>query len=240
NALSFINNNNNYFYLIYLKKKSEGSLYRMIFGLFMWNVIYNDNIPFVFQQPFQSSPLDLNTPFFYMNRIAKMESSDIASYLHEIWSGHFNESAICVTWNGRWILSDIILFAQCLGGYGISKICLKFSENYQYWSVGLPDLFLYRVLENIENKEKIRYECKIVEVKSENDRLSSKQIVWINYLNKQALLDCFEITQFIITFFFSFNLILFINNNSAQCTINNEIKKNVLKCTFQLITRYRK
>ncbi|ETO21552.1 hypothetical protein RFI_15652 [Reticulomyxa filosa] len=118
NAISFINNNNNYFYLIYLKKKSEGSLYRMIFGLFMWNVIYNDNIPFVFQQPFQSSPLDLNTPFFYMNRvqlirervekIAKMESSDIASYLHEIWSGHFNESAICVTWNGRWILSDII------------------------------------------------------------------------------------------------------------------------------------
>ena len=32
----------------------EGGIYRTIFGIFMWDIIFDDTIPYVFQTPFQS------------------------------------------------------------------------------------------------------------------------------------------------------------------------------------------
>ena len=46
----------------------ENSLGTTFFGLLMWPVIYDDTIPYVFQSPFQSVPLDFGTKYFYLSR----------------------------------------------------------------------------------------------------------------------------------------------------------------------------
>lgn len=52
----------------------ENSLGTTIFGLLMWNVIFDDTVPYVFQSPFQSQPLDFGTKYFYLNRVDQAES----------------------------------------------------------------------------------------------------------------------------------------------------------------------
>lgn len=43
----------------------ENSLMKYMYGIMMWDEIFNDNIPYVFQTPFQFQPLDFDYPEFY-------------------------------------------------------------------------------------------------------------------------------------------------------------------------------
>ena len=45
----------------------------MIFGILCWEIIYDSEIPYVFQTPFQVSPLDFGTKDFYLLRSEKIE-----------------------------------------------------------------------------------------------------------------------------------------------------------------------
>mgnify|MGYP006104579887 CR=1 FL=1 len=46
----------------------ENALGKTLFGLLMWNIIFDDTVPYVFQSPYQSRPLDLETKYFYLSR----------------------------------------------------------------------------------------------------------------------------------------------------------------------------
>ncbi len=52
----------------------ENSLWRSIVLLLLWDVVWDDSVPYVFQTPYQSAPLDLYTPFFYANRRELIEA----------------------------------------------------------------------------------------------------------------------------------------------------------------------
>jgi hypothetical protein len=52
---------------------SEGEVFRALFTLLFWDVIYSADVPFVFQTPYQDAPLDLNTEAFYYNRSEVIE-----------------------------------------------------------------------------------------------------------------------------------------------------------------------
>lgn len=170
----------------------EGSIYRMIFSIFMYDIIFNDDISYVFQTPYQDSPLDLGTEWFYLNRkkiieqyveeMSKFDDERIEDIVTKIYLEHNGESIAGINWD-RFEFTDIIEICKGIGGYGIAQICLLFSKNYRYWSGGLPDLMLWRKVKDE------KYECKIVEVKGPRDKLSEKQNCWILYLDKYAKLD---------------------------------------------------
>lgn len=169
----------------------EGSIYRMIFTLFMWDIIFNDEILYVFQTQYQDAPLDLGTEWFYLNRkemiqnyvdqLSKFNYKDIEDQINNIYLDHYGEYVVGVNWD-RFELDDVKKICKGIGGYGIAQICLLLSKNYRYWSGGLPDLMLWR-------KYNDKFECKIVEVKGPRDKLSEKQNCWILYLKKYAKLD---------------------------------------------------
>ena len=46
----------------------ENSLGIAFFGVLMWNEIFYDKVPYVFQTPYQAVPLDFGTRDFYLQR----------------------------------------------------------------------------------------------------------------------------------------------------------------------------
>lgn len=62
---------------------------------------------------------------------------------------------------------------QCFRGEALAAICKVMAQEYQQRGGGIPDLFLWSV-----GKKEVMF----VEVKSENDRLSDTQRLWIHVL----------------------------------------------------------
>merc|ERR1712130_886639 len=111
----------------------------MIFAVFFWDIIFCDDMPFVFQTKFQNAPLDMKTKWFYLNRqsliqshlkiLDKMKDVDIEQKVRQIYADHNGESVIGVYWN-RFNLDEFAVMCQAIGGYAIGQICLLFSKNY--------------------------------------------------------------------------------------------------------------
>ncbi|GLI79102.1 hypothetical protein PoHVEF18_007427 [Penicillium ochrochloron] len=158
---------------------SEGGIVRTLFGLLFYDILFT-YIPNVFQTPFQTCPLDLHTDVFYLSR-----ASEINHRLVEITNGdaerlirdvHDRESAtqpcaIGIDWSFE--LDDLIEIVQCFRGEALATICKVMAQEYQQRGGGIPDLFLW----NAETKTVL-----FAEVKSENDRLSDTQRLWIHIL----------------------------------------------------------
>ncbi|KAK6813719.1 hypothetical protein RU639_010196 [Aspergillus parasiticus] len=158
---------------------SEGGIVRTLFGFLFYDILFT-YVPNVFQTPFQTCPLDLHTDSFYATR-----ASEINHRLVEITNGeserilravHAREAprqpcAIGIDWT--FALNDLIDIVRCFRGEALATICKVLAQEYQQRGGGIPDLFLWRV----ESREVM-----FVEVKSENDRLSDTQRLWIHVL----------------------------------------------------------
>ncbi|KAJ5100253.1 hypothetical protein N7456_006305 [Penicillium angulare] len=158
---------------------SEGGIVRTLFGYLFYDILFT-YVPNVFQTPFQTCPLDLHTDVFYPSR-----ASEINHRLVEITNGdaeriirdiHTRESAaqpcaIGIDWSFE--LDDLIEIVQCFRGEALATICKVMAQEYQQRGGGIPDLFLW----NVESG-KVMFS----EVKSENDRLSDTQRLWIHIL----------------------------------------------------------
>lgn len=79
--------------------------------------------------------------------------------------------AVGVDWSFE--LDDLVEIAQCFRGEALATVCKVLAQEYQQRGGGIPDLFLW----HLEKKEVM-----FVEVKSENDRLSDTQRLWIHVL----------------------------------------------------------
>jgi Fanconi-associated nuclease 1 len=137
-------------------------------------------VPNVFQTAYQTCPLDLHTDSFYPSR-----ASEINRRLVEIANGEAQrlirevdarerEKSTCVV-GLRWdfALEDLLEIASCFEGPALATICKVMAQEYRARGGGIPDLFLW----NSEKKEVV-----FSEVKSENDRLSDTQRLWIHVL----------------------------------------------------------
>ncbi|EAW19574.1 fanconi-associated nuclease 1 [Aspergillus fischeri NRRL 181] len=158
---------------------AEGGIVRTLFGYLFYDILFA-YVPNVFQTPFQTCPLDLHTDAFYPSR-----ASEINHRLVEITNGaaeriirdiHERESAkqtcaIGIDW--AFELDDLVEIVQCFRGEALATICKVMAQEYQQRGGGIPDLFLW----SVEKKEVM-----FVEVKSENDRLSDTQRLWIHVL----------------------------------------------------------
>merc|ERR1712012_740020 len=98
----------------------------------MHDAVFHD-VPGVFQNPYQSEPLDLGTPWFYKNRkkliddrilqIKSMSAENITTYVQEFYSAHEGEALRGVSW--RYGVEKFATMASCLGGKAIAAICLR-------------------------------------------------------------------------------------------------------------------
>ncbi|KAJ5099311.1 hypothetical protein N7532_006312 [Penicillium argentinense] len=158
---------------------SEGGIVRTLFAYLFYDILFT-YVPNVFQTPFQTCPLDLHTDVFYPSR-----ASEINHRLVEITNGdaerivrdvHARESAaqpcaIGLDWSFE--LDDLVEIVQCFRGEALATICKVMAQEYQQRGGGIPDLFLWK------HEEKT---VMFSEVKSENDRLSDTQRLWIHIL----------------------------------------------------------
>ncbi|RAL12794.1 fanconi-associated nuclease 1 [Aspergillus homomorphus CBS 101889] len=184
---------------------SEGGIVRTLFGYLFYDILFTTYVPNVFQTPFQTSPLDLHTDAFYPTR-----ASEINHRLVEITNGaaerilravHARESptqtcAVGLDWS--FALEDLVEVVRCFPGEALACICKVLAQEYSVRGGGVPDLLVWRVFgggdavdgcrDKEEGEGEIKYEAgfgevMFVEVKSENDRLSDTQRLWIHVLS---------------------------------------------------------
>ncbi|KAJ5145716.1 uncharacterized protein N7515_000280 [Penicillium bovifimosum] len=158
---------------------SEGGIVRTLFGYLFYDILFT-YVPNVFQTAFQTCPLDLHTDVFYPSR-----ASEINHRLVEITNGeaerivreiHAREGAAqpcAVGLDWSFDLNDLVEIVQCFRGEALATICKVMAQEYQQRGGGIPDLFLWNYAERT---------VMFVEVKSENDRLSDTQRLWIHIL----------------------------------------------------------
>ncbi|KAM3924447.1 fanconi-associated nuclease 1 [Leptodactylus fuscus] len=165
----------------------EGSTFSTLYGLFMWDITFMEGIPDVFRNSYQAFPLDLYTDSFYKNRKDAIENrlqlleDSPTEVLHDmmadVWNAHLGEAAALVVWERFSSLQQAQGLVSCLGGQILSGICRKMSKDIRHCRGGLPDLVMWNVQKKI---------FKLVEVKGPNDRLSHKQMIWLDDLRKMG------------------------------------------------------
>ncbi|KAJ1258223.1 hypothetical protein BS78_10G058700 [Paspalum vaginatum] len=158
---------------------SEGGIWMTIFSLLMWDVMFSD-VQDVFQSKFQTAPLDLETDDFYKSRkslaesqLKKIQDGMAEEMLISSWELHQGTSCRGVNWD-RHSLTDLRAVVACIGGHRLASLLRHLAIDYRSWSSGMPDLLLWRFLD-----ERGGGEAKLVEVKGPRDQLSEQQRAWI-------------------------------------------------------------
>ena len=158
---------------------SEGGIVRTLFAYLFADVLFA-YVPNVFQTPYQTCPLDLHTDAFFPAR-----RSEIAARLNEIsngaapelirtvWHGHAERKTCIVGLDWAFEVDDLTEIGELFDGDALATVCKVLAQEYGQRGGGIPDLFLWHT--------EMRA-VKFVEVKSENDRLSDAQRLWIHVL----------------------------------------------------------
>jgi len=163
----------------------EGSIFSALFLLLFWDVIFMPGIGDVFWNPFQTMPLDLLTSDFYTNRkeeidervdwLSRASPEDLIGVLRTVWEKHEGTMVTGISWERFETVEYLVGFIESMdsrAGLCLSAICRRLAENYRHMRSGMPDLCLW----NREDKKWM-----LVEVKGPNDKLSTKQMLWLDY-----------------------------------------------------------
>ncbi len=158
---------------------SENHLWRAIFGLMFWEIIFDPSIV-SFHHPFQRRPSDLHLPDFYektksqiqqqLNRFE--ETEDLIEYLRANYHKNMGIANPFVVWLDEiWVMVEAAVTK--LGLTRLRLILERIAENIVENSRGLPDLFIWS-----------EYHYEFVEVKSPTDNLSNQQLYWLRYFKE--------------------------------------------------------
>jgi len=79
-------------------------------------------------------------------------------------------------------LNDLLEIAECFSGQALATVCKVMAQEYRVRGGGIPDLFLWRKWVDGKENNEGKGEIVFSEVKSENDRLSDTQRLWIHVL----------------------------------------------------------
>uniref|UniRef100_UPI0037E914DF fanconi-associated nuclease 1 n=1 Tax=Semicossyphus pulcher TaxID=241346 RepID=UPI0037E914DF len=163
----------------------EGSTFSTLFATLLWDIIFMEGIPDVFRNPYQTCPLDLYTDCFYENRkeaidsrvqlISEASLETLHEMLEDVWTSQEGKVCSLVSWERFSSLQQAQSLVSCLGGAFLGGIIARMSKDYRHCRGGLPDLVVWNTSNN---------SYKLVEVKGPNDRLSQKQQIWLDELQK--------------------------------------------------------
>jgi fanconi-associated nuclease 1 len=169
-------------------KHAETSTITTIYGILFWNILFDDNVENVFVDRFQGAPLDLQTDHFYLNRKALIDSrvdlllnspiDIICELIVDSWNTNYGTICSLVNWSLFDDLNDFLSLIRCFTNAQLANLCKYMSQNFRYCRSGGPDLILWSTKEN---------KCKFVEVKGPGDRLSYKQMIWLDFFIQNAI-----------------------------------------------------
>ena len=158
----------------------EGGLVRTLFGFLFYDIIFS-YVPNVFQTAYQTCPLDLHTDAFYPSRIsdinrrlAEISNGEARRIFREVYDREREKETCVVGIDWSYELEDLEEIIACFRGEALGVVCKVMAQEYQQRGGGIPDLFLWHP----EQKDVL-----FSEVKSENDRLSDTQRLWIHVLS---------------------------------------------------------
>ncbi|XP_022366761.1 fanconi-associated nuclease 1 isoform X1 [Enhydra lutris kenyoni] len=163
----------------------EGSTFSTLFGLLLWDIVFMDGIPDVFRNAYQAFPLDLCTDSFCASRQPAIEArlqqihsapvESLRAWVAAVWQAQEGRVASLVSWDRFASLQQAQDLVSCLGGPILSGVCRRLATDFRHCRGGLPDLVVW---------DSQSRRCKLVEVKGPNDRLSHKQMLWLDELQK--------------------------------------------------------
>lgn len=166
---------------------SENDFYRTLFALLFWDQLYGSDSPVdSFRFVSQLIPLDLESGEFYdrrrsvlddrLERLNRMELSEIRDECDRVWQQNQHFASIA---NFKMIsLPDYLEIIDCLSVSCIVSICRTMALDYRYTRSGFPDLLVWS-----HRTKRVR----AIEVKGPGDKLSPKQLLWIDRLNQFGL-----------------------------------------------------
>ncbi|XP_032115831.1 fanconi-associated nuclease 1 isoform X2 [Sapajus apella] len=163
----------------------EGSTFSTLYGLLLWDIIFMDGIPDVFRNACQAFPLDLCTDSFFTSRGPALEArlqlihnasvESLRAWVAATWQDQEGRVASLVSWDRFTSLEQAQDLVSCLGGPVLSGVCRRLAADFRHCRGGLPDLVVWNTPS---------HRCKLVEVKGPSDRLSHKQMIWLDELQK--------------------------------------------------------
>ncbi|OBT62984.1 hypothetical protein VE03_07644 [Pseudogymnoascus sp. 23342-1-I1] len=158
---------------------AEGGILQTLFAYLFYDILFA-YIPNVFQTEFQTCPLDLYTEAFFPSRaseihhrLADLSNGGAGRIIREVNERESDRRTCVVGLNWDFALDDLLEIAACFDGSALGSICMVMAQDYRQRGGGVPDLFLW----NPETSQVM-----FSEVKSENDRLSDTQRLWIHVL----------------------------------------------------------
>ena len=166
-----------------------------LYTLLLWEEIFDDKTPLVFQSKYQAFPLDFYEKDFYINRkniidtklekIKNYKKEQIIKHLELIYDTKKGIKNPCVEWDTFVYNRDVLIKVGIAFGpkklVEIFKVILN--QGLKAVKTGMPDLLLWSEKSKNKYKEQFFYaeidSIKLVEVKSENDKLSDNQKFWL-------------------------------------------------------------
>lgn len=166
---------------------SEGRIVRTLFAYLFYDILFL-YIPNVFQTAYQTCPLDLHTDVFFPtraseinHRLVEIENGGAEQLLRSVWERENERRTDVIGLNWDYEIDDLVDLVRCFEGDALAAICKVMAQEYRQRGGGVPDLILWRTNAPGDEGEH-KGEVMFVEVKSENDRLSETQRVWIHVL----------------------------------------------------------
>lgn len=161
---------------------SENYLWRGLFGLVFWDVIFDENQD-SFHHPLQRQPSDLFDEHFYTRRIDSLQSiqktystkQKLKSVITKRYQEKEGIANPLVSWHES-LLPSLEEAVHRLPVKGLYNILFEMAKNVKYNSAGFPDLFIWK------GKEYHFYE-----IKSPNDHLSAQQLFWIDFMQRNKI-----------------------------------------------------
>ncbi|KAK0985167.1 hypothetical protein LTS01_010442 [Friedmanniomyces endolithicus] len=178
--------------LSYKGYHSEGGLLRTLFAYLFTDILFL-YLPNVFQTPYQTCPLDLHTDAFFPSRVSEIHerlnviaNGGAAGLVRGVWEAHGGERKTCIVGlDWTFDVEDLVEIVEAFPGEALSTVMKVLAQEYGQRGGGVPDLFLWKPRRVIgeEGGEAEEGEVMFAEVKSENDRLSDTQRMWIDVLS---------------------------------------------------------
>ncbi|XP_068847264.1 fanconi-associated nuclease 1 [Capricornis sumatraensis] len=163
----------------------EGSTFSTLFGLLLWDIIFMDGVPDAFRNAYQAAPLDLCTDSFFESRAPAMEArlqqihsapeESLRAWVAAAWQAQEGRVSSLVSWDRFSSLQQAQDLVSCLGGSILSGVCRRLAVDFRHCRGGLPDLVVW---------SSQSHHVKLVEVKGPHDRLSQKQMIWLDELRQ--------------------------------------------------------
>ena len=182
---------------------SEGSIVCTLVGLLFWDIIYESEVGDAFLSPFQAVPLDFHTQDFYRSRQEAIERrlecvrswscEAVIDHVTRVWHDKKGQTSL-VAWDRFADVDTIQGLLLCIPPSVMAAVSHRLLRDYRHFRSGFPDLTVWNPVNkvkfatnyvpkaNVCSTFRPSQTWRIVEVKGPNDRLSTKQILWLDFL----------------------------------------------------------